>query len=84
MEEVGKHALVYRDRRIAQPPHLPDDSKNCLRGDFTCRTGMCLEELLPAVLFGLLHETLDLLRASACGDEEGIWHIYDDEVVDSQ
>ena len=43
-----------------------------------------LEELLPAGVTALLHEALHLLRARASGDEEGIGHVDDDEVVHAQ
>ena len=49
-----------------------------LNGDFRS------QERLPALLLGLCDDLLDLLRASAGGDEESVGHVDDDEVVYAQ
>lgn len=43
-----------------------------------------LQQLLPALVFGLLDEALDLLRTCARGDEQRVGHINDDQVIDAK
>jgi hypothetical protein len=46
--------------------------------------GKALEQLLPALFPALLHQPLDLLRASASGDHQGIGHVDDNDIVHAQ
>ena len=48
------------------------------------RGGRASEELLPARVAALLDEALDLLRARTRGDEQGVGHVDDDEVIDPE
>ena len=43
-----------------------------------------LKQLLPALLLALLHQTLDLLRASTGGDQQSVRHVNNDDVVHAQ
>ena len=36
------------------------------------------------MLLALLDNTLDLLRTCASGDQKGVWHVDDDEIVDTE
>lgn len=40
--------------------------------------------MLPARVATLLHEPLHLLRTRACGDEQGVGHVDNDQIVDSK
>ena len=43
-----------------------------------------LQQSLPAGVLGSLDEALDLLRPRASGDQQGIGHVDDDEIVHTE
>ena len=42
------------------------------------------EQLLPTLFSALLHQPLDLLRASTCGYHQSVGHVDNDDVVHTQ
>jgi hypothetical protein len=46
----------------------------------TCQS----KQRFPSCFFAFSHESLDLLRSSTRGNEKGVWHIDDDQIVHSK
>lgn len=78
---VTVHNITQTHARRA----LPDAAQAAATGGGEARReGFGLQQLLPAGLAALLHEPLHLLRAGAGGDQQGIGHVNDNQIVHTE